>query len=145
MIRIMFLCTGNTCRSQMAEGFAKFYGKDFFEVHSAGVKAEGFVNPIAIKVMQELGIDISDQKSKVIDPVLLNNVDYIITLCGNAEETCPITPPHIKRIHIPIEDPSKTIGREEEVLSAFRNARDEIKDKIKTLLEEIIKEKQTLK
>ena len=141
MVKIMFLCTGNTCRSQMAEGFAKNMGKDHFEIHSAGVKAEGFVNPYAIKVMNEIGIDISNQKSKVIDPILLNSMDYIVTLCGDAEETCPVTPPHIKRIHIPIEDPSKVRGSEEEVLSAFREKRDEIKEKIATLLENILSKK----
>lgn len=138
MIRIMFLCTGNTCRSQMAEGFGRYYGKDSFEVHSAGVKAEGFVHPLAIKVMKEIGIDISGQRSKVIDLALLNKMDYIVTLCGDAEETCPVTPSHIKRIHIPIEDPSKVKGSDDEILLAFRTARNKIKEEIQKLLKEIV-------
>lgn len=134
MIKIMFLCTGNTCRSQIAEGFAKSIGKDKFQVFSAGIKAEGFVNPYAIRVMKEIGIDISNQQSKVIDYELFKTMDYVITLCSNAEETCPFTPPQIKRIHIPIDDPSKVKGNEDEILSAFRNTRDEIELKVKELL-----------
>lgn len=140
MIKIMFLCTGNTCRSQMAEGFAKYLSKGKMEVHSAGVKAEGFVNPLAIEVMKEVGIDISEQKSKVVDLNLLNKMDYIITLCSNAEETCPVTPPHIKRIHIPIDDPSKERGSRKEILPAFRKARDKIKFEVENLLKTILKE-----
>ena len=137
MTRIMFLCTGNTCRSQMAEGFAKVLGKGKIEAFSAGVKAEGFVNPHAIKAMKEIGIDLSGQKSKVIDPMLLNRMDIIVTLCSNAEETCPVTPPKIKRIHIPIDDPSNAKGTDEEVLAAFKKTRKEIEEKIRLILSEM--------
>lgn len=129
MLKVMFLCTGNSCRSQMAEGLAKRYGKELLEVHSAGLLATR-VHPIAIAVMKELGIDISAQQSKLIDKELLNKMDIIITLCGNAEESCPWTPPEIRRIHWPIADPVGTIGSEEKIMNEFRRARDEIKERI---------------
>jgi arsenate reductase len=136
MKKLMFLCTANSCRSQMAEGFAKELGKGLIEVHSAGLFAAG-VHRRAIAVMKEIGIDISTQKSKDIDEALLKKMDIIVTLCGNAEDSCPLTPPHIRRIHWPIEDPVGTIGTEEEIMNEFRRARDEIKEKVKKLIEEI--------
>jgi arsenate reductase len=136
MKKLMFLCTANSCRSQMAEGFAKEFGKGLIEVYSAGLMSAG-VHRKAIAVMKEMGIDISTQKSKVIDEDLLKKMDIIVTLCGNAEESCPWTPPHIKRIHWPIKDPVGTIGTEEEIMNEFRRARDEIKEKVKKLIEEI--------
>ncbi len=136
MRKIMFLCTGNSCRSQMAEGFAREFGKGTIEAYSAGLTPAG-VNPRAIAVMKEIGIDISDQKSKVIDKKLLRQMDVIITLCGHAEALCPMTPPGIKRIHMPVDDPVGTIGTEEEIMNAFRRARDEIKEKIRNLIREI--------
>ncbi len=120
----------------MAEGFAKEFGKGLIEVYSAGLMSAG-VHRKAIAVMKEMGIDISTQKSKVIDEDLLKKMDIIVTLCGNAEESCPWTPPHIKRIHWPIKDPVGTIGTEEEIMNEFRRARDEIKEKVKKLIEEI--------
>jgi len=120
----------------MAEGFAKEFGKGLIEVYSAGLMSAG-VHRRAIAVMKEIGIDISTQKSKTIDEDLLKKMDIIVTLCGNAEESCPWTPPHIKRIHWPIEDPVGTIGTEEEIMNEFRRARDEIKEKVKKLIEEI--------
>ena len=136
MKKVMFLCTANSCRSQMAEGFAKEFGKGLIEVHSAGLFAAG-VHKRAIAVMKEIGIDISEKKSKDIDENLLNRMDIIVTLCGNAEATCPLTPPHIKRIHWPIKDPVGTVGTEEEIMKEFRRARDEIKERVKKLIEEI--------
>ena len=136
MKKVMFLCTANSCRSQMAEGFAKELGKGLLEVHSAGIFAAG-VHRRAIAVMKEIGIDISHQESKEIDVNLLKQMDIIITLCGHAEETCPWTPPHIKRIHWPIEDPVGTVGSEEEIMKEFRRARDEIKEKVQQLIKEI--------
>lgn len=134
MKKIMFLCTANSCRSQMAEGFAREFGKGQIEGYSAGLMAVG-VQRRAITVMKELGIDISKQKSKEIDVDLLRKMDIVVTLCGNAEETCPWTPPNIKRIHWPIKDPVGTIGTEEEIMKEFRRARDEIKEKVKKLIE----------
>ena len=135
--KIMFLCTANSCRSQMAEGFAKKFGKDLIEVYSAGLMTAG-VHRRAIAVMKEVGIDISKQDSKEIDEELLRQMDIIITLCVNAEEYCPITPPGIKRIHWPIKDPVGTIGTEEDILKEFRRARDEIKEKVQKLVKEIL-------
>ena len=120
----------------MAEGFAKEFGKGLIEVHSAGLMAAG-VHRRAIAVMQEIGIDISRQKSKEIDEKLLREMDIIVTLCGNAEETCPWTPPNIKRIHWPIKDPVGTVGTEVEIMKEFRRARDEIKERVMKLVEEI--------
>jgi len=136
----MFLCTGNSCRSQMAEGFARDLGKGLLEPYSAGL-APSKVNPYAIKIMQELGIDISRQTSKAIDVQLLQQMDIIITLCGHAEDMCPMTPPGIKRIHWPIDDPVKSIGTEEEILNEFRKTRDEIKTRINEFIENLWKER----
>jgi arsenate reductase len=125
MIKVMFLCTGNACRSQMAEGFAREFGKGIIEPFSAGLIAAG-LHPRASAVMKEIDIDISCQKSKTIDEKLLKTMDVVITLCGNAEHACPWTPPGIKRLHWPINDPVGTVGREEKIMKAFRLARDEI-------------------
>ncbi len=134
MTEVMFLCTGNTCRSQMAEGFARELGKGLIEAYSAGLMPAGVVHPKAVAVMKELGIDISSQKSKGIDPELLEKMDIIVTLCGNAEASCPMTPPSIRRIHWPIDDPVAAIGTEEELMKEFRKARDEIKGEIRVLI-----------
>jgi len=138
-LKIMFLCTANSCRSQIAEGLAKYYGKELLEVHSAGLFASR-VHPVAIAVMKEIGIDISDQESKGIDEELLRKMDFVITLCGNAEESCPFTPEEIKRIHWNIKDPVGTIGTEEEIKNEFRRARDEIRKKIRNFIGEIKKD-----
>lgn len=135
-LKVMFLCTANSCRSQMAEGFAREFGKGLIEIYSAGLMAAG-VHRRAIAVMKEVGIDISNQKSEVIDEDLLKQMDIIITLCGYAEELCPWTPPLIKRIHWPIKDPVGTIGTEEEIMNEFRRARDEIKERVQTLVKEM--------
>jgi len=120
----------------MAEGFARDFGKGLIEVHSAGLMAAG-VHRRAIAVMQEIGIDISKQKSKEIDEELLRKMDIVVTLCGNVEETCPWTPPQIQRIHWPIKDPVGTVGTEVEIMKEFRRARDEIKERVMKLVEEI--------
>jgi arsenate reductase len=134
MLKVMFLCTGNSCRSQMAEGFARGLGKDLLEPHSAGLIAAG-VSRRAVTVMKEIGIDISKQKSEEINGDLLRSMDVIITLCGNAEESCPYTPPEIKRIHWPIKDPVGTVGTEEEIMKEFRRARDEIRKKVRDFID----------
>ncbi|MCK5287253.1 MAG: arsenate reductase ArsC [Thermodesulfovibrionia bacterium] len=134
--KVMFLCTANSCRSQMAEGIARYLGKGIIEPYSAGLFSF-HVHSRAIEVMKELGIDISQQKSKDINKRLLNMMDIIITLCGHAEESCPTTPPEIKRIHWPIKDPVGTAGTEKEIMDAFRKTRDEIKAKIERFVYEI--------
>ena len=133
MVKVMFLCTGNSCRSQMAEGFARLLGKGLCEVHSAGLMAAG-VHPRAIAVMSESGIDISRQRSREIDPDLLRTMDIVITLCDNAAEACPRTPPSLKRLHWPVKDPVGTVGTEEEIIGEFRRARDEIREKVEGLV-----------
>ena len=132
---IYFLCTGNSCRSQMAEGFAKKILGDRFHVCSAGIEAHG-LNPRAVEVMKEKGIDISDQTSDVIDPEILNKADYVITLCGDADDKCPVTPPSVRREHWDLDDPAKVKGTEEEVMAVFRRVRDEIEERIRRFFEE---------
>lgn len=132
----MFVCTGNSCRSQMAEGLARKLGKGIIEPYSAGIFPTE-VHPSAIKVMKEIGIDISQQKSKAIDIDLLNKMDVVITLCDNAREYCPVTPSQIKTIHWPIDDPVSASGNEKEIINAFRKTRNEIKKRISELIENI--------
>jgi len=127
---IYFLCTGNSCRSQMAEGFAKKYLGDDWEVKSAGIEAHG-VNLNAVKVMEQAGIDISDQKSEVINIDILNQADLAVTLCGDAADKCPTTPPEVKREHWGFDDPAKAEGTEKEVWQVFQRVRDEIGERIK--------------
>lgn len=131
----MVLCTANSCRSQMAEGFLREMGTGRVEAHSAGLFAAG-VHPRAVAVMREVGIDMADYHSKVVDPKLLMTMDIVVTVCDSAAEACPVTPPEVKRIHLPIKDPVGTIGSEEEIMEAFRRARDEIKNAMEKLLEE---------
>jgi len=134
--RIIFLCTGNSARSQIAEGFARKLGKGIIEAYSAGIAPVG-INPRTYKVMEEIGIDIQDQYSKGIDEGLLKRMDIIVTLCSHAEERCPVTPPKIKRIHWPIDDPIRAIGTEDERMDNFRKIRDEIGERVKYLIDEI--------
>ncbi len=136
MIKIMFLCTGNSCRSQMAEGFARELGKGILEPYSAGLKPAG-VNERAERVMKEIGIDISKQTSKAVDEKLLKQMDIVITLCDDAAESCPWTPPEIRRLHWSMKDPAKAQGTEEEVLDEFRKARNEIEQRVINLVEEV--------
>lgn len=131
---IYFLCTGNSCRSQMAEGFAKTYLGDEWEVKSAGLEAHG-LNRLAVKAMEEVGIDISKHTSNIIDPDILNSSELIVTLCGHAHDNCPLTPAHIKRMHWGFDDPAKAEGKEEEKWAFFRQVRDEIGERIKRFAE----------
>ncbi|MCA0173156.1 arsenate reductase (thioredoxin) [Bacillus sp. RAR_GA_16] len=126
---IYFLCTGNSCRSQMAEGFGKKHLGDTYDVYSAGIEAHG-LNPNAVKAMKEAGIDISNQTSDKIDMELLNNADFVVTLCGDANDKCPVTPPHVKRDHWGFDDPAKAEGTEEEKWAFFQRVRDEIEERI---------------
>lgn len=132
---VYFLCTGNSCRSQMADGFLKALGSDKYEVKSAGLEAHG-LNPRAVQVMQEAGIDISEHSSDVIDQAILNQADYIITLCGHADDHCPIIMnPKAKRWHWGFDDPAKATGTEEEIMATFKDVRDQIKDRIERFIE----------
>ncbi|WP_181362805.1 arsenate reductase (thioredoxin) [Sulfoacidibacillus thermotolerans] len=133
---VYFLCTGNSCRSQMAEGLAKHIALDKAEIYSAGIEAHG-LNERAVQVMQEIGIDISTHTSKLIDSDLLQRADYVITLCGDADERCPITPPHVKRLHFGFADPARATGTEEEIQAKFREVRDAIADRLRTFFSEL--------
>ncbi|NOX20750.1 MAG: arsenate reductase ArsC [Nitrospirae bacterium] len=136
MLRVMFLCTGNSCRSQIAEGLARYMGKGLLEVYSAGVMPVG-VNPYAIAVMKEIGIDISKQTSDPIDPELIEKMDYVITLCEHADALCPRLPEGVKKIHWPIKDPVSVVGSPEVVMDAFRQTRDEIYRRLKEFFKDI--------
>jgi arsenate reductase len=113
----------------MAEGFARELGKGIIEAHSAGLNPAG-LNKKAVRVMNEIGIDISQHKSKPIDEALLKEMDVIITLCDNAADSCPLTPPGIKRLHWSLKDPAKAEGTEDKIMEEFRRVRDEIKENI---------------
>ncbi|MBD8025591.1 arsenate reductase (thioredoxin) [Ureibacillus sp. Re31] len=131
---VYFLCTGNSCRSQMAEGWAKKLLSPEWEVKSAGIEAHG-VNSNAIKAMQEVGIDITKHTSDIIDLEVLNKADLVVTLCGDAADKCPITPPNVKPEHWGFDDPTKAQGTEEEKWAAFQRVRDAIGDRIKKFKE----------
>ncbi|PEZ06463.1 arsenate reductase (thioredoxin) [Bacillus sp. AFS018417] len=120
---IYFLCTGNSCRSQMAEAWGKKYLGDKWTVLSAGIEAHG-VNPNAVKAMKEVGIDITDQTSDVIDPEILDKADFVVTLCDHANDVCPTTPSYVKRVHWGFDDPA---GKE---WSEFQRVRNEIGERI---------------
>jgi arsenate reductase (thioredoxin) len=133
---ILFLCTGNSCRSQMAEGFARIMAPAATQIYSAGVSPVG-VNPFAVKVMEEIGVDIQSQTSKGISAVPVDKINTIITLCGHAARYCPSFPKSVESHHWPIDDPVRARGTDEEVLRAFRTARDEIQNRIKTFFERL--------
>lgn len=132
---LYFLCTGNSCRSQMAEGFGKEFLGDGWIVKSAGVEAHG-LNPKAVKAMAEVGIDISGQTSDVLDMETMNSADFIVTLCGDAADRCPMTPPSIRREHWGFDDPAKATGTEDEIWAEFQRVRDEIGERIQQFARE---------
>jgi len=126
-IKILVICTGNSCRSQMAEGFLKSFGKSL-EVFSAGTHPADKVNPNAVKVMQEIGIDISHHMPELVDKYIGEEWDYVITVCDSARQACPYFAGKVKhRLHIGFDDPADAVGTEEEVLAVYRRVRDEIK------------------
>jgi arsenate reductase len=130
--KVLFLCTGNSCRSQMAEGLLRSFYGDKYEVFSAGVNPTS-VNPNAITVMKEIGIDISGQKSKSVNEFINQIFDIIITVCDNAKESCPIFQGKAERLHWSFFDPAEAVGTQEEILQVFRKIRDEILVKTKEL------------
>lgn len=134
--RVLILCTGNSARSQMAEGLLRHFGGDKFDVESAGVMAS-FVRPLAIEAMKEIGIDISSHRSKSVTEFTNQTFDYVITVCDNAKETCPFFPASVERIHWSFDDPATATGSEQEQLAVFRRVRDEIKQKLKIFIEDI--------
>jgi thioredoxin type arsenate reductase len=133
---VYFLCTGNSCRSQIADGFLKKYGSEKYEVLSAGLEAHG-LNPRAIQIMNEVGIDITSHTSDIINPEILNRADYVITLCGHADEHCPvILNKNVIKWHWGFEDPAKAQGTEEEIIAKFREVRDAIETRIKAFMKD---------
>ncbi|MHB8931373.1 MAG: arsenate reductase ArsC [Melioribacteraceae bacterium] len=134
--KILILCTGNSCRSQMAEGFLKSFDSQL-EIYSAGTNPSEQVHPKAIQVMKEVGIDLSQNYPKMVDKFLGESFDYVITVCDNAKETCPVFIGKVgKQLHIGFEDPADATGTEEEILSEFRRIRDEIKNDFYKFYEE---------
>jgi arsenate reductase len=133
--KVLFLCTGNSCRSQMAEGWARHLRGDAIEASSAGVEPHG-MNPLAVKVMAEAGVDITPQRSKHVDELSAVPLDYVVTVCGHANETCPTFPGTTKRVHVGFDDPpqlAKSANSEEEALGHYRRVRDEIRAWVETL------------
>ena len=131
---IYFLCTGNSCRSQIAEGWGKKYLGDDWNVYSAGIETHG-LNPNAVKAMNEVGIDISEQTSDKIDMEILSNSNMVVTLCGDARDKCPVIPFGIRNEHWGFDDPAKAEGTEEEKWQVFRRVRDEIGERIRKFAE----------
>lgn len=139
MMNILFLCTGNSCRSQIAEGWAKRFAPAGWSIESAGIEAHG-KNPRAIAVMHEAGVDISSQESTRVTDAMLARADLVVTVCGHADEHCPALPTTAKKLHWPLNDPAKAEGNEEDVMQVFRASRDDIKDRIKGLMAELQKQ-----
>jgi arsenate reductase len=135
-VNILFLCTGNSCRSQMAEGWARELGGNRVVVQSAGIEAHG-KNPRAIAAMREAGIDISSQESTIVTKEMLDKADIVVTVCGHADEQCPVLPAKVKKIHWPLTDPAKATGSEEAVMNEFRATREEVKKRITDLLAQL--------
>lgn len=132
-MNLLFLCTGNSCRSQMAEAWARCLGGDWLQVQSAGIEVHG-KNPRAIAVMAEADVDISEQESTRVTDAMLDWADVVVTVCGHADEYCPALPPGTRKLHWPLEDPAKASGTEEEIMIVFRHNRDDIKRRVTELL-----------
>jgi len=139
MLKVLFLCTGNSCRSQMAEGWARQLKGDSIEAYSAGVEMHG-LNPKAVHVMSEAGVDISGHRSKHVRELSGVAFDYVVTVCGNAQESCPVFPGTTKVVHVGFDDPprlAKEARTEEEALGHYRRVRDEIRKFVATLPESL--------
>jgi arsenate reductase len=135
-LKILFVCTGNSARSQMAEGFARHFGQGRVEAYSAGM-APSTLHPHAVRVMQEKGLNISGQQSKAFDWDLARRMDVVVTVCGHANESCPILPPDVMRLHWPLEDPAAAAGSEETILATFRTVRDHVEMLVRGLVRDL--------
>lgn len=135
-MHILFLCTGNSCRSQMAEGWARKLAPANIQVESAGIESHG-KNPRAIAVMAEAGVDIANQESTKLVSSMLAWADVVVTVCGHADENCPVLPAHVHKIHWPLNDPAKATGTEEEIMAVFRASRDDIRQRVQNLMSEL--------
>lgn len=141
-VKVLFLCTGNSCRSQMAEGFLKSFDNSL-EVYSAGTKPAAKVNPFAVKAMQEVGVDISNGVPENVDIYISQSFDFVITVCDNAKETCPVFLGDVKhRLHMGFDDPAEAVGTEPEVMPIYRRVRDQIKREFYQWYVEEFKEKK---
>ena len=138
-MNLLFLCTGNSCRSQIAEGWARQLGGDWLQVQSAGIEAHG-KNPRAIMVMQEAGVDISSQESTKLTDDMLIAADYLVTVCGHADEHCPALPAGMRKEHWPLNDPARATGSEQDIMAVFRESRDDIRQRVVELIERLQKE-----
>ena len=136
MKRVLILCTGNSCRSQMAEALWESVGQGAWQSASAGSKPAGYVHPLAVNAMQELDVDISAYQSKSLDQYRDEQFDLVVTVCDNAKESCPVFPGAQQTLHWPFDDPADATGTDDEQMVVFRRVRDEIKDKIETYLTE---------
>ncbi|MCU0343981.1 MAG: arsenate reductase ArsC [Ignavibacterium sp.] len=137
--RILILCTGNSCRSQMAEGLLKSFDKNL-EVFSAGTKPAERVNPFAVKAMNEIGIDISSGVPENVEKYINQSFDYVMTVCDNAKESCPVFTGNVKQqLHIGFDDPADAVGSEEEIMPVYRRVRDEIIVEFKNFYNEYLK------
>ncbi len=134
--KILFLCTGNACRSQMAEGWARALGGERIEAASAGIEAHG-LDPRAVAVMAEAGVDISGHRSTRITEAMVAEADLVVTVCGHADAHCPPLPPGMTKRHWPLEDPARATGSETEIVATFRATRDAIRDRVAALLAEL--------
>lgn len=132
-MNILFLCTGNSCRSQMAEGWAKQLAPPGWTIESAGIEAHG-KNPRAIAVMAEAGVDISGQESTRVADAMLKDANLVVTVCGHADEHCPVLPSGTRKEHWQLNDPARATGTEEEVMAVFRTTRDEVKERVAGLI-----------
>lgn len=139
-IKVLFLCTGNACRSQMGEGWTRHLKSDVIDVYSAGIEIHG-LNPYAVRVMAEVGVDITSQQSQNVRDFASVEFDYVITVCGHANETCPVFPGKAKIVHVPFDDPprlAQDYETEEEKLQCYRRVRDAIKAYVLTLPESLV-------
>jgi len=138
-MNLLLLCTGNSCRSQIAEGWGKSPGGAWLNVESAGIEAQG-KNPRAIAVMAEAEVDISGQESTKLTDEMIKRSDYVVTVCGNADERCPTLPAGVRKEHWPLADPARANGTEEEIMNAFRATRDEVQRRMNELIERLKQE-----
>ncbi|VAW98989.1 Arsenate reductase thioredoxin-coupled, LMWP family [hydrothermal vent metagenome] len=141
-MNLLFLCTGNACRSQMAEGWGRRFGGDWLQVQSVGIEAHG-KNPRAIAVMAEAGVDISSQESTRVTDEMLAAADMLVTVCGHADEHCPALPASLRKMHWPLDDPARATGSEEEIMAMFHASCDAIRQRVLTLINDLQQEQQT--
>ena len=133
-MKLLFVCTGNSCRSQMAEGFARHLASEQMEAGSAGIESHG-IDPRAVEIMAEIGVDISGQESSILSDEMLEWADLVITLCSDADRNCPLLPPGTRKIHCPFPDPRKATGTAAEITAVYRSVRDEILLFVKDLID----------